>query len=180
MFALRNEEELEEFRNQRALISVFLDRKYNPDKIRWIFEMKEGFDAHAGNAFHLLIPYKRGYAVNTELSEENFDTELSAKIIKKLEINPIDLPCLVFKIKQDGVFFLKLGRKNRDEFLNEIAEIVEVAINFKSHGPEDPVLFQEYINKEVARHLLKKNILSTAKEYIPSLKFFLGNFIKIT
>jgi len=63
MHKVVNKEGIEVLKRERALVGVFLDHKYNPEKIEWLLAAREGFDEHARDAWHLLIPVNRDIAL---------------------------------------------------------------------------------------------------------------------
>lgn len=118
---------MKEIERARALVGVYVDRAYNLEKIEWLMKAREGFDCHALDAWHLLIPVKEGYGVDTWVQPEEYGTELAAGLIDKLEISFAALPCIVFRAMDEEFYYLKLGNKNRDQFFEEIGRIADLA-----------------------------------------------------
>mgnify|MGYP000385932421 FL=1 len=120
MWTIQNDAEIKRIERERALVGVYVDRAYDREKIRWVMDAREGFDTHVGDSWHLLIPVRNGYGIDTWVEPEHYGTQLAAQIIDTLEINYVDLPCIVFRAKDENFYFLKLGDKNRNQFFEEI------------------------------------------------------------
>ena len=179
MWVVTNKEEMEALENQRALIGVFVDRNYNPEKIEWLFQAREGFDQHVGADWHLLIPFKNGYGVNSFMDPKNYGVQLAASIIDELEIPFAALPCVVFRASEKDYFFLKLGGMENAKFLEEIGRIADLAKECAKIGPKDPQAFKEYVNTQVLVHLRRRQLLSAAARALPALGILIGGAIDI-
>jgi microsomal dipeptidase-like Zn-dependent dipeptidase len=86
MWVVRNDEEMKEVEKSGALVGVFVDRAYSREKIEWLLEAKEGFDQHAGDAFHLLVPVKDGYGIDTVVDSGEYNVERSGHVIEQVGI----------------------------------------------------------------------------------------------
>lgn len=170
---------MKEIERERALVGVYVDRAYDREKIEWIMDAREGFDAHARDSWHLLIPVKNGYGVDTWVQPNEYGTALAADLIDKLEVRYAALPCIVFRAQGEEFYFLKLGGKNRDQFLEEIGRIADLARECAAEGPSDPEKFRDYVNMQVANHLRRRRILSATRTAVPVLGALLGNAVDI-
>lgn len=179
MRTVESEVEMQAIEQERALVGVYLDRAYDREKIQWVMNAREGFDSHAGASWHLLIPVRNGYGVNSWVRPEDYGTDLAAGLIHKLEISYADLPCIAFRADGEEFYYLKLGNKNRDQFLEEIGRIADLAQACSAEGTADPRDFREYVNMQVANHLRRRRLLSAAHTAVPVLGALLGSALDI-
>ncbi len=179
MRTVQSDAEMKEIERERALVGVYVDRAYDREKIQWIMDAREGFDTHARDSWHLLIPVKNGYGVDTWVQPDEYGTVLAAGLIDKLEIRYAALPCIVFRAKGEEFYFLKLGGKTRDQFLEEIGRIADLARECAAQGPADPEGFRDYVNMQVANHLRRRKILSATRTAVPVLGALLGSAVDI-
>lgn len=179
MRTIKSDNEMKEIERERALVGVYVDRAYSLEKIEWLMQAREGFDSHALDAWHLLIPIKEGYGVNTWVQPEEYGTELAAGLIDKLEISFAALPCIVFRAMDEEFYYLKLGNKSRDQFFEEIGRITDLARKCAADGPANPEEFRKYVNMHVANHLRRRKILSATKSAVPVLGGLLGSAVDI-
>lgn len=179
MRTVRSQKDVDTIERERALVGVFLDRAYSREKIEWLLDAQTGFDCHARDAWHLLIPIEAGYGVDTMVTPEEYGKKLAGKFIDRLEIKYPALPCIVFRASEENYFFLKLGGKRRDEFLEEIGRVADLAKECQEQGPSDPEEFRSYVNMHVAIHLRRRRLLSAAASAIPALNALLGNIVDI-
>ncbi len=68
MLTRNRRSELEAFESQRALVTLFLDNAFSNHVIGVVMDAKWGFNTQVGPAWHLLIPYQQGFAVDSALS----------------------------------------------------------------------------------------------------------------
>lgn len=179
MKTVHNQAGIEEIEQGRALVGTYIDRVYNPEKIGWVLEAREGFDEHARDAWHLLIPVKEGYGVDSWIQPEQYGVALAAGIIDKLEIAFPDLPCVVFRAGGDEFFFLKLGGKSKDQFFEEIGRIADLARECQRESKADGTAFRDYVNMQVANHLRRRKLLSATKSALPALSALLGGIVDL-
>ncbi len=134
-----------------------------------MIEAKDGFDAHVGTAFHLLIPHRgNGYTVD-HTSSSQYGIALARAVINHLEIKHSELPCIVFRSQDKEYFYLKLGRKTKGEFLDIIGNIGDLAVKCAKDGPRDPLKFREYVNMHTANYLRREKLLSAISRSLPAL-----------
>lgn len=177
MWLITTQEQIDEIERERALVATFLDRTYNPEKIEWLFDARDGFNEHARDAWHLLIPSREGYGVDAYLQPNDYGVALAAAFIDKLEVDYAALPCIAFRARGEDCFYLKLGGKNRDEFCEEIGRVSDVARKCQSEGPEDPDEFRDYVNMHVAIHLRQRRALSAARSALPAISALIGGVV---
>lgn len=179
MRTVRSDEEMKEIEQEQALVGVYVDRAYDLEKIEWLMRAREGFDHHARDAWHLLIPVKDGYGVDAWVQPEEYGTELASGLIDKLEISFAALPCIVFRATDEEFYYLKLGNKSRDQFFEEIGRIADLARECAAEGPSEPNEFRKYVNMHVANHLRRRKLLSATKSALPVLGGLLGSAVDI-
>lgn len=179
MWAINTQAQMDAIEAEHALVGVYLDRAYEYERISTIMSMRRGFDAHALDAWHLLIPMSnRAYGVNVPLSPEEYGVELAAAFIDKLGIGFGDLPCIAFRAQDDKMFYLKLGRMSREDALNEIGLIADVARTCQVEQAAGAG-FRREVNKRVAAHLRGRKLLSAAKSAAPAVAALLGAAVDI-
>lgn len=174
-----DQDEIDALDRERALIGVFVDRAYDPEKIEWLLKAREGFDHHAVDSWHLLIPIKQGYGVNAWVEPQDYGVALAAQIIAKLGIGFAALPCIVFRAAEDDFFYLKLGGKTREEFFEEIGRISDLAVECHKEGPADVADFRAYVNMQVANHLRRRRLLSATRSALPALCALVGAAVDV-
>ncbi|WP_143040304.1 hypothetical protein [Albimonas donghaensis] len=183
MLAIITEEQIREIENKRSLVGVFLDRAYNLEKIEWILEARRGFDLHAGDSWHLLLPIQSGRRVGYQLHEkvrpEDFGIQLAAAIIDRLEIGFADLPCVAFRAMDQEFFYLKLGGRSRPEFLEEIGRIADISRRCQIESNSEGQEFREYVNMHVANHMRRRRILSAARSALPAIGALIGGAVDV-
>lgn len=179
MWVVKTQRDIDDIESRRALSGVFVDRNYNPEKIGWLFEAKKGFNSHAGNSWHLLIPYEQGYGVDLGFDPKYYGVELAAAIIDKLGMGYKDLPCIAFRAQEEEFYYLKLGNMDRDSFCEEIGLIADVARKCDAEGPQDPVEYRDYVNMQVCIHLRRRKLLSATKRALPAISSLLGVVVDI-
>lgn len=173
MYTITSEAEMKKFESQRALISVYLDRMYSDEKIEWLLNAKEAFDEHARSSWHILIPAKSGYGVDSFITAGDFNLKLSAQVIDRIGIKAQELPCLLFRINDDDCFYLSLNGKNKNDFLEEISQIADVSREcYESEATDER--YREYVNSHVAAHLNRKSLLKAARGAMPRIAAFIS------
>jgi len=184
MWVISSQEDIESIENERSLIGVYVDRNYSQEKIDWLLEAKDGFDGHAENAWHLLLPIKEqarsGYQFEANVFKENYGYELAGAIIDRLEINFPDLPCIVFRASGQEYFFLKLGGKSKDQFLEEIGRVADLAKECQRESKAEGQAYRDYVNMQVCNHLRRRKLLSGTKSALPALGALLGGVVDLT
>lgn len=179
MWVVRNEAEMKEVEETRALVGVYVDRAYSPDSIEWLFQARNGFDEHARDAWHLLIPTTQGYAVDQWVGAEQYNIQLARGLIEQIGIGFDDLPCIVFRANGDQYYFLKLGGKSKEQFLQEIGLIADLARECQTESTAKGQAFRDYVNMQVANHLRRRRLLSAAKSAIPAISTLLGAVVDV-
>ena len=184
MWVISSQEDIERVENERSLVGVYVDRNYSQEKIDWLLEAKNGFDIHAKDAWHLLLPIKdqarSGYQFEENVFKENYGYELAGAIIDRLEIKFSDLPCIVFRASGQEFFFLKLGGKSKDEFYEEIGRVADLAKECQSESKAEGQAYRDYVNMHVCNHLRRRKLLSATKSALPALSTLLGGVVDIT
>lgn len=179
MYLIETQEQIAEFERQRALVGTYIDHSYSREKFDWVLEAREGFNAHVGSSFHLLIPHvNNGYTVN-HTSEHQYGVRLARAVINLLEIKHPELPCIVFRASGDDYYFLKLGHRTKADFLEIIGRIGDLAVEAYADGPKDPDEFREWVNMQTANFLRREKMLSALKHSLPALSSLLGNAVSI-
>ncbi len=142
-----------------------------------MLDSKRGFDEHARDAWHLLIPVQEGYGVDAWIRPEDYGVGLAGLIIDKLGIAFNDLPCVAFRAGVDEFYFLKLGDKPQEQFFEEIGRIADLARECARSGPADPQEFRDYVNMQVANHLRRRKLLSATRSALPALGALVGGIV---
>ena len=177
MHLIETQHQIEEFEHQRALVGTYIDHSYSRDKLDWVLAARQGFDAHVGSSFHLLIPHQRnGYTVNHS-TEHEYGIVLARAIMNQLEIKHSDLPCIVFRALGADYYFLKLGHRTKAEFLDIIGRIGDLALECAQNGPEEPGEFRAWVNMQTANFLRREKMLSAMKRSLPALSGLLGGVV---
>ncbi|MCP4320097.1 MAG: hypothetical protein GY789_29985 [Hyphomicrobiales bacterium] len=179
MLTIETQEQIEEFERQRALVGTYIDHSYSRDRLDWVLGAREGFDAHVGNAFHLLIPHtSNGYSVNHS-DEHQYGVALAREVIRHLEIKHAELPCIVFRAAGDDYYFLKLGHRDKENLLEVIGRIGDLAVECAQDGPKDPNEFRDWVNMQTANFLRREKMLSALKRSLPALNGLLGGAVNV-
>ena len=177
MHTIETQEEIKEFERQRALVGTYIDHSYSREKLDWILEARVGFDEHVADTFHLLIPHNsNGYTVDGT-NEYHYGVALARAVIKHLEVKHEDLPCIVFRAKDDDYYFLKLGQLSKDAVLKILGRIGDLAVETAKEGPDDPDEFRDWINMQTANFLRRQKMLSALKSALPALNGLLGGLV---
>jgi hypothetical protein len=181
MWIISSQKDIDRAEQQRALVGVYVDRSYNRERISWLLDAKEGFDEHARDAWHLLLPMKHGgmsgYQYERVVTAESYSSQLAGAIIDKLEIRFADLPYIVFRSKGQEFFYLKLGGKNRDQFFEEIGRVADLARQCQTESTSDGQAFRDYVTMQVANHLRRRRALSATRSALPALSALLGSMV---
>lgn len=180
MWAVRNEAEMKKLEETRALVGVYVDRAYSLERIEWLFQARNGFNEHARDAWHLLIPTSEGYAVDQWVGAEQYSVQLARGLIEKIGIGFTDLPCIMFRAKDDQYYFLKLGGKSKDLFMQEIGLIADLARECQTKSKAEGQAFRDYVNMQVANHLRRRRLLSAGRSALPALSALLGSVVDLT
>ena len=180
MEAISTLEEIESYEHQRALVGVYVDHGYSRERISWILEAREGFDAHVGQHFHLLIPHKSGgYSMN-QTNESHYGVKLAREIINELDIKHAELPCIVFRATYDDKYFLKLGRMNKEETTDILGRLCDLVVEKATKGPNEPHEFRAWINMQAGNFLRRQKMLSVVGRSVPALSSFLGAAVDVS
>ena len=180
MWIVRDRGEIEAIERKRALVGTYVDRSYSRDRIKWILDAKTGFDIHADDARHLLVPVREGYVVDSWPRPGDYGVQLAAAIIAHLDLAFTDLPCIVFRAEDDEHFFLKLGGKTKEQFHEEIGLIADIARHCANETVADGAAFRRYVNGQVASHLRRRRMLSATRSALPALGAILGGVVDFT
>lgn len=179
MHLIDTEQKIAEFERERALVGTFIDHSYSREKLDWVLEAQPGFDAHVGNAFHLLIPHRgNGYTVGYT-NEMDYGIALARAIIAHLEIKHAELPCIVFRATGKDYYFLKLGHRSKNGVLEILGRIGDLAVECSKNGPKDPDKFREWVNMQTANFLRREKALSAVKASLPAISGLLGGVVDV-
>ncbi len=174
MHTITTTEQIREFERTRALVGTYVDHMYSSERLEWVLRACRGFDEHVGSAFHLLIPHRdNGYTVDVT-SEKDYGLGLARKIINHQKIEHRALPCIVFRASDEHYYFLKLGHRDKDDFLEIVGRIGDLAIECARDGPADPEEFRKRVNKRTVKFLRRQRALSALASALPALSALLG------
>lgn len=177
MYLIETKQQIEEFERQRALVGTYIDHSYSREKLDWVLAARQGFDAHVGSSFHLLIPHEtNGYTVN-QTNEHVYGIQLAREIINNLEIRHTELPCIVFRASGDDYYYLKLGHRTKSDFLDVIGRIGDLTLECAQNGPQEPSEFRNWVNMQTANFLRREKMLSALKSSLPVLNGLLGGVV---
>lgn len=170
MLTINSENELEYFKRQRTLVTLFLDSGYTTKNIQLIMNAKSGFDAHVGPAWHMLIPYRHGYAIDMQLSKNDYGIELSRRIIRHQGIATGELPVILFENYNgdSDYFYISLGGMSQDEMMTIIGEVGDIVVENYDNGRAAPNDFREDITDAVKRHTRLRRVIKLVKRFGPS------------
>ncbi|TBH58572.1 hypothetical protein ELG65_09185 [Rhizobium leguminosarum] len=171
MRRISNEAQMKEFREERALISVFVHHAYRAGLIEMVLGMRKGFDYHVRQAWHMMIPYVQGdYAVDAAMHAEEYGGELARRIIEKHGLQHKELPALIFEFVPDTEYFcVKLGGKSEDEIEEIIGTIGDMAVDEYKNGPKEVSEFRENIHTRIAIYLRQRKLLSILSKAAPKM-----------
>ena len=179
MQIITTKKQIQEFERTRALVGTYVDHMYSSERLKWVLDAREGFDRHVGSAFHLLIPHRAsGYTVDWT-SEHDYGIDLAHKIINHQQIDHCALPCIVFRALDDHCYFLKLGHRDKDDFLKIVRSIGDLAIECEKNGPADPADFRDWVNMQTANFLRREKALSALTTALPALTVLLGCVVNV-
>ena len=174
MFPTTTKEEIQKFERTRALVGIYVDHVYSAERLDWVLGARNWFNKHVGGAFHLLIPHRdNGYTVDVT-SEHDYGIDLAREIIDRQKIKHSALPCIVFRASGEHCFFVQLGHRDKDDFLEIVGRIGDLAIECARYGPEDPDKFRDWVNAQTAAFLRNENSLSALTSALPALTTLLG------
>ena len=173
-------------RGHRALVAVFVHHCYDEEMISDVLAAKRGFDRHVQSAWHLLIPYysrggtqRTGYSVNMAPGPDEYSEDLAYMIVKELKLPAASLPCIVFRAGNGEHYFLKLGGKSKEEVLQILREIGDLANECHANGTQDADAYRQYVNTVVVNHLRKKKLLSAMASALPWLEKLTGGAVSL-
>ncbi len=171
MWTIRGREDLNVFLDQRALVSLFVDHAYNKDNIELFMGMKPGFDAHVGEAWHMLVPYVGGgCAVDQPLSANSFGVGLSRAIIREHELKHAELPALIFEFVPDKEYYcVKFGGMEQAQIIKIVGSIGDIATEVHETGPTDIEAFRVEVHRRVVNYLRKESALNILSKAAPKL-----------
>lgn len=176
MLAIKSQKELEDFSNQRALVTLFVDHAYCRENIVTILGMREGFNAHVGPAWHMLIPTKfNDYAIDAVLSADTFGVELSRQIISEYALKHSDLPAIIFEfVPQKEHYCVKLGGMSDKDIRDVIGYIADIVTDEFNNGPKEVAEFRERIHNRILIYLRQRKALSIFTKTAPPIAAVIG------
>lgn len=166
MLTISSKEQLEEYKRQRALVTLFLDSGYTARNIEVVMNAKWGFDAHVGPAWHMLIPYKEGgYAVDAPLSKGSYGIGLSRQVIKEQGIGTAELPVILFEnyTRESEYFYVSLSGMSEEEITTIMGEIGDIVVDEFENGRTDPAEFRFDVTEKVKRHVRIQKVVKLVK-----------------
>ncbi|WP_170760400.1 hypothetical protein [Ruegeria lacuscaerulensis] len=180
MRGVKDQEEIDQLKAERALIGTYIDHAYDLEKVKWLLDACPAFDAHVKDAWHLILPFKgRGFAVDVSMNPEDYDIEKARAEIDRLKVAHGELPCIVFDAVNDHKYFLKLGGMKKDEVIKVIGEIGDIAVKCWNDDQLDRSIFKNEVNRKVMRYLRRRRLLSVAKKSLPIVGPLLGGVVDI-
>ena len=176
MWTIRGREDLNVFLDQRALVSLFVDHAYVKDSIELFMGMKPGFDAHVGEAWHMLMPYVGGgYAVDQPLGVNSFGTDLARAIIREHGLKHAELPALIFEFVPDREYYcVKFGGMEKDRIIKIVGSISDIATEVFETGPDEVEPFRVEVHRRVVNYLRKEAALTILSKAAPKIGGLLG------
>ncbi|EKF18840.1 hypothetical protein [Nitratireductor pacificus] len=156
MLTISSKQQLDRYKRQRALITLFLDSGYTQRNIEVVMNAKWGFDAHVGRAWHMLIPYKEGgYAIDVPLTKRSYGIHLSRQVIKEQGIGTAELPVILFEnyTQESDYFYVSLSGMSEEEVITIMGEIGDIVVNEFENGRTDPADFRFDVTEKVKRHV---------------------------
>ena len=166
MLTISSKEQLDGYKRQWALVTLFLDSGYASRNIEVVMNAKWGFDAHVGPAWHMLIPYKEGgYAVDAPLSKDSYGIGLSRQIIAEQGIGTAELPVILFE-NYDGesdYFYVSLAGMSEGQVMTIMGEIGDIVVDEFNNGRTDPAEFRFDVTQKVKRHVRIQKVVKLVK-----------------
>jgi hypothetical protein len=137
--------------------------------------MKPAFDAHANDAWHMLIPCGEGYAVDSWMGAEGFGHQLNRQLIREYQVEEKDLPVLVFEFDPDKeYFYIALGNRGEEERINMIRSIAEMANKAKEAGPSNIIAFRNQLHEQIALYAMQEKTLRIVSRVSSRLALLIG------
>lgn len=175
MRVIKSRADLDELRNDRSLVSVYVDHGYKAKNIELILGMKPAFDAHVGDAWHMLVPCRQGYAVDSWMDYEAFGHQLNRQLSKEYQIRENHLPVLVFEFDPEKeYFYVALGQKTEDQRIDMIRTIAQMAVEEQEKGPDDPVEFRSRLHQNIAIYARQQKALTIISKASSRLAALIG------
>lgn len=165
MLTINRRSELEAFESQRALVTLFLDNAFSDHVIGVVMDAKWGFNAQVGPAWHLLIPYQQGFAVDRALSPRAYDGELSREIVDARGIPNRQLPAILFE-NYDGdedAYYLSLADLSDQQIITTIGDIADIVMQQFKNGRSDPQEFRADVTNAIKVHQRLRALVTFAK-----------------
>ncbi|RWQ36963.1 MAG: hypothetical protein EOS21_22920 [Mesorhizobium sp.] len=167
MLTISNKEQLKQLKEDRSLVTLFLDSGYSNRNISLILDAKDGFDAHVGSSWHMLIPYRReGYVLNIPIASRDYGILLSRNIIDEQGIPSAELPVILFENFGDEseYYYVSLANMSDDEIIRAIEEIADIVVYEFKNGRRAPDDFRQDVTSKIKAHTNKKKILRFVKK----------------
>ena len=167
MLTISKKEQLNELKEDRSLVTLFLDSGYSNKNIGLVLDAKDGFDAHVGSAWHMLIPYRReGYVLNIPIALRDYGIRLSRQIIDDQGIASNDLPVILFEnFSEEGdYYYISLANMSDDEMIRTIEEIADIVVYEFKNGRSAPDDFRQDVTSKIKAHTNRKKILRFVKK----------------
>lgn len=141
------------FRNQKAVVSVYLADGFNHDEIQWVLNAWNGFNERAGHRWHLLIPSKVETGVlNDRLDASEYDVRLAEEIRKRNKIKKNLLPVLAFEnYSATGMpSYFSLRGKSQAEVAELLRKITDVIVEEEQQdGRASPDEFRSGVSERI-------------------------------
>lgn len=167
---------MEGLERQRALVTLFLDNGYTDHVIQVVIDAKWGFNAQVGPAWHLLIPYQQGFAVDSVLSPKAHGAELSREIIDARAIPNRRLAAMLFE-NYDGdqdAYYLSLADLSDQQIICAIGDIADIVMHRFKNGRSDPQEFRADVTDAIEVHQRLRALVTFAKRQTENAIEILG------
>ncbi|WP_299911054.1 hypothetical protein [uncultured Paracoccus sp.] len=145
---------------RRALSSLFLDTGYNRRFTGDIIEYKEIFDEHVGDAWDIIFPCASGrsnaggYLPSELFNPDDFDGNLSRKLLKIFNVVGRECPAIVFFGYDQSDYFIYPLKRLRGEWQEHFYEIGEIALkSSQENGHLADVELKAQTMREVRNYL---------------------------
>ncbi|TCR76750.1 hypothetical protein [Rhizobium sp. BK376] len=176
MLTINSLEQLEAYERHRVLVGLFLDNGYSDHVIATVMSAKHGFDANVRSAWHLLVPYRTGFAVDSKLSTNAYDIELARTIINDHGIPNARLPVLLFE-NYDGdgdAYLVSLAGQSDAQIIRTIGDIADIATREYANGRKDPAEFRSDVTRAIKAQQRLRAAISFARRGTSSAIGLLG------
>ncbi|MGN8153093.1 hypothetical protein ACTJK5_12555 [Agrobacterium sp. 22094] len=175
MRVIRSKADLEELKEDRSLVSVYVDHGYSVENIELVLRMKRAFDAHVADAWHMLIPCSEGYRVDSWIDADAFGYQLNRQLAREYQVRENHLPALVFEFDPDKeYFYVALGQKTEDKRTEMIRHIATMAVEEQEKGSKDAIEFRGRLHQNIAIYARQQKALTIISKTSSRLADLIG------